>query len=58
MTIKDALDEFKLYLTVEKNYSLNTIESYMRDLKDFQSYLTSIQSLQSKTFLVSIFVCI
>ena len=45
MTIKDALDEFKLYLTVEKNYSLNTIESYMRDLKDFQSYLTSIQIL-------------
>ncbi|MFR1685887.1 MAG: tyrosine recombinase [Massilimicrobiota timonensis] len=42
MKIKDALEEFRLYLTVEKNYSTNTIENYMRDLKDFESYLSSI----------------
>lgn len=43
MKIKDALDEYKLYLTVEKNASSNTIENYMRDLMDFQSYLSSIK---------------
>lgn len=43
MEIKDALDEYKLYLTVEKNASFNTIENYMRDLMDFQSFLSSIK---------------
>lgn len=43
MKIKDTLEEFRLYLIIEKNYSQNTIENYMRDLKDFQSYLNSIQ---------------
>lgn len=43
MKIKDALDEYKLYLTVEKNASANTIENYMRDLMGFQSYLSSIK---------------
>ena len=32
---KEFLDDFKTYLKVDKNYSNNTIESYMRDLVYF-----------------------
>ena len=29
---KEFVDDFKTYLRVDKNYSDNTIESYIRDL--------------------------
>lgn len=37
--MKDFMDEFKIYLTTEKNASKNTLESYLRDLSQFLSYL-------------------
>ncbi len=40
--MKDYLDIFKLYLTDEKKSSLNTVESYMRDLNQFVLYCTSV----------------
>lgn len=39
--MKDFADEFQFYLTTEKNASKNTLESYMRDLSQFLSYLNS-----------------
>ncbi len=35
---KEYLDDFKNYLSIDKNYSNNTIESYMRDLRFFLEY--------------------
>lgn len=37
--MKDFMDEFKIYLTTEKNASKNTLESYLRDLSQFLSYI-------------------
>lgn len=42
MTIKDALNEFKIYLTVEMNASQNTIFGYLSDLQQFQNYLNTL----------------
>ena len=42
MKLKDAIEEYRLYLNVEKNASRNTIESYLSDLSNFQSYLKTI----------------
>ncbi len=36
---KEYLDDFKNYLAIDKNYSKNTIESYMRDLRFFLEYV-------------------
>ncbi len=36
---KEYLDDFKNYLSIDKNYSKNTIESYMRDLRFFLEYV-------------------
>lgn len=36
---KEYLDDFKNYLAIDKNYSKNTIESYMRDLRFFLEYI-------------------
>ena len=35
---KELVDDFKDYLRIDKNYSENTVESYMRDLKYFLTY--------------------
>ena len=35
---KEYLDDFKNYLTIDKNYSNNTVESYIRDLRFFLEY--------------------
>ena len=35
---KEYLDDFKNYLSIDKNYSNNTVESYMRDLRFFLEY--------------------
>ena len=38
MEIIDAIDLFSQYLTVEKGLSLNTVNSYLDDLKRFFMY--------------------
>ncbi len=35
---KEYVDDFKNYLTIDKNYSNNTVESYIRDLRFFLEY--------------------
>ena len=35
---KEFVDDFSDYLRIDKNYSENTVESYMRDLKYFLTY--------------------
>ena len=35
---KEFVDDFSNYLRIDKNYSSNTVESYMRDLKYFLTY--------------------
>ena len=39
MTDNEAIEEFITHITSEKGYSLNTIESYKRDILEFQSFL-------------------
>lgn len=41
MNYVQAVDDFLLYLEIEKNYSKNTIESYHFDLKCFHDFLNS-----------------
>lgn len=41
MTDQEALDLFIIYLTSEKGYSSNTIESYNRDILEFKDFLVS-----------------
>lgn len=36
---KEFIDDFSNYLRIDKNYSSNTVESYMRDLKYFLTYV-------------------
>lgn len=38
LTCKEAILEYKQYMIVEKNYSKNTIENYLRDILDFLNY--------------------
>lgn len=40
--MKDYFDIFKLYLIEEKKSSLNTVESYLRDISQFSSYCASV----------------
>ena len=35
---KELVDDFKDYLRIDKNYSENTIESYIRDITSFLEY--------------------
>lgn len=42
MKVHEAIAEFKVYLTVEKNYSTNTISSYISDLNKFKIFLDEI----------------
>ncbi len=54
--MKDYFVEFKNYLTTEKNSSKNTLESYLRDLSQFLSYLdtvgiNNINNVNNKEFL-------
>ena len=35
---KEFIDDFKTYLLVDKNYSENTVESYIRDIVFFLDY--------------------
>lgn len=39
--MKDYSQEFKIYLSSIKNVSDNTLESYMRDLRQFSAYIAS-----------------
>ena len=40
--MKDAVNQYLLYLSVEKNYSFHTVRSYRSDLKQFHKYLNKI----------------
>ena len=35
---KEYIDDFSDYLRIDKNYSANTIESYIRDIRNFLEY--------------------
>ena len=35
---KEYIDDFSDYLKIDKNYSSNTIESYIRDIRGFLEY--------------------
>lgn len=37
--IKEYIDDYSNYLKIDKNYSLNTVESYIRDIRFFLDYL-------------------
>lgn len=39
MKCKDAINEYKQYMIVEKGYSRHTIQSYLSDIEDFLSYI-------------------
>lgn len=39
MLVLHAVDDFLMYLTIEKNYSQNTITGYSHDLKTFEDFL-------------------
>lgn len=39
MLFRQAIDEFLLYLQIEKNYSLNTVDGYAYDLRCFENFL-------------------
>lgn len=39
--MKERINEFKSYLTYEKMFSSNTVNSYVRDLEEFNSFLES-----------------
>lgn len=45
MKNKDALREYQQYLIVEKGASKNTIQAYLRDLKDFSHFIETIFSI-------------
>lgn len=47
MKNKDALKEYQQYLIVEKGASKNTIQAYLRDLKDFSQYVEITFQVQS-----------
>ncbi|MED0659958.1 site-specific integrase [Bacillus smithii] len=38
MLFRQAIDEFLLYLQIEKNYSLNTVDGYAYDLNRQRFY--------------------
>ncbi|GAJ44773.1 site-specific integrase [Parageobacillus thermoglucosidasius] len=40
MLFRQAIDEFLLYLQIEKNYSLNTADGYAYDLRCFENFLS------------------
>ena len=37
--MKERINEFKSYLMYEKMFSSNTVNSYVRDLEEFNSFL-------------------
>ncbi|WP_163537597.1 site-specific integrase [Gracilibacillus sp. YIM 98692] len=39
MNVKHAVDDFLMYLAIEKNYSENTVNGYSYDLKTFEEFL-------------------
>ncbi|WP_267897040.1 site-specific integrase [Lysinibacillus yapensis] len=43
MQLKAAIDEFILYIEIEKNYSTHTVTSYEYDLQHFLEFLTNHQ---------------
>ena len=45
MLIQNAIDEFLLYLEVEKNCSDNTVVGYENDLNNFVSFYNPINDL-------------
>jgi len=48
MNNEEAIKEFEIYLNSIKNYSLNTIESYIRTLHDYEDYLIKTKAARKK----------
>ena len=48
MNNEDAIKEFEIHLSSIKNYSSNTVESYIRTLNDYSSFLIESKSARSK----------
>ncbi len=48
MTNEDAIKEFEIYLSSVKNYSDNTLESYIRTLNEYSNYLIESKSARNK----------
>lgn len=38
---KEAMEQYRSYLAIEKNYSTYTVQGYLSDIKDFYEYLKS-----------------
>ena len=47
---KELVDDFKDYLRIDKNYSENTIESYITSVAQFNKNFDSITMNKSKTY--------
>lgn len=47
MNWKDAIHDFGLFLRIERGLSQNTIESYIRDISKFSTYLEEIDMVKS-----------
>ncbi|MFA7347568.1 MAG: site-specific integrase, partial [Desulfurivibrionaceae bacterium] len=45
-SLQDLLPQFSRWLSVEKGYSLKTVESYGRDLAEFASFIGSAQDVR------------
>lgn len=51
--MKDQIEEFKNYLLIDKKYSTNTINSYMNDLNNFNSFINKNVSAITKNDILS-----
>ena len=46
MDWKKAIKEFKIYLSIERGLSNNTVSAYMSDIEKFSEYLKNITPLK------------
>ena len=48
---KDAIEKYRVYLDVEKNYSEHTVNGYIKDIEDFSEYLKTEKFGARRVFL-------